>query len=149
MKRFEEYAPDERKAMAEFSNYMKEVVRNGIRNVVRDYLAGAERNGGLCMDDVLDEGLPGLCVSEEEAFGKRYLFTRFAGGVGIGFDDEKLARVLDSLPAGEREVLLLGTGAGLSTEELAAALNLKAGSARARKSKALADARRAEHGGKD
>lgn len=108
MKRFEDYDPEEQKVMAQFANHMREVVEKRTCNVVRDYAAARDRNSGLCIENLDAAGNPELRVTEEEAFGEFHLFTRHAGGVGLGLDSEKLVGVLDSLSPREREALLLG-----------------------------------------
>ena len=142
MKRFEDYDPDEQKVMAQFANHMREVVEKRTCNVVRDYVAARDRNSGLCIENLDAAGNPELRVTEEEAFGEFHLFTRHAGGVGLGLDSEKLVGVLDSLSPREREALLLGVGLGMTPAELAESLHVKESSARTQKAKALAKAKR-------
>ena len=138
MKRFEDYDPEEQKVMAQFANRMREVIEKRTCNVVRDYAAARDRNSGLCIENLDAAGNPELRVTEEEAFGEFHLFTRHAGGVGLGLDSEKLVGVLDSLSPREREALLLG----MTPAELAESLHVKESSARTQKAKALAKAKR-------
>ena len=112
-------------------------------------MAAQSRNGDLCVGSLDGFESLGFHVTEEEAFGKRRLFTRSAGGFSFGFDSEELAAVLDGLSAKEAEALLLGIGLGLSTKELAESLGIKESSAKVRKAKALAKARRAVKNGKN